>query len=261
MEAFHNTITLSGNNVAADAKLVRDAVLHSEVLKMNIEQFPDDLRAYYDALVEAVGDVANIAEDYLNDGAPTGERWGEICFDPSVPANTAFRYGNDSQPLHTDESYVSNMAGVMLFYCQAAAPEGGETIYVSGRQLVAYLGEHKPDLLQRLLSTPVTYSKAKDSKTCPIIGIADDDHVSMNFNYYCADEANSNDALALNEDFHQFLQNELPDHLIFSVALKPGEAAAWHDSKTLHGRHSFTAERYGERCIWKTGIVLESLAN
>lgn len=259
MDAFHNTIELSGVNIQADATLVRAAVLRSEVLKMKIANLPEDLRTYYDALAEAVGEVANIAEDYMNAGAPTGERWSDICFDPSVPTNTAFRYGKNGQPLHTDESYVSNMAGVMLFYCQAAAPRGGETLYVSGRELVDYLASEKPELLKRLQAIPVTYSKANDCKTCPIVQVADNGAVTMNYNYYCADTSNSDEALQLNQEFHDFLENDLPDQLIFKVALKPGEAAAWHDSKTLHGRYSFDAENFGDRWIWKTGIVLDSL--
>lgn len=259
MDAFYDTIQLSGSDIEADAALISEAVLRNEVIKMELANTPDDLRKYYDALVEAIGEVADIAEDYLNEGAPTGERWAEICYDPSVPARTAFRYDKTGQPLHTDESYVSNMAGVMLFYCQSAAKEGGDTIYVSGKQLVAHLQRTNPELLNRLVTVPVTYSKAKDQKTCPIISIDADGSVATNYNYYCADASNSEEALQLNQEFHEYLENDLPDELIFHVALKPGESAAWHDSKTLHGRESFEAESFGDRWIWKTGIVLDSL--
>lgn len=253
---FKTTVTLSGVDPAADAAAAIEPLRTHEVTYFTVDGAPDDLRRYYDAFVEALGTPVDIAEDYAQDGAPTGERWSEIQYRQDVPDNVAFRHSKNAQPFHTDESYVSSPAGIMLFYCVNAAPEGGETNYISGRELVDHLAEADPELLHALQTVDVTYAKAADRKHRPILVIDENDNVDLNFNYYCADPDQDEAALKLNQRFFDFLQTELPEDLVFPVGLQPGEAVAWRDDRVLHGRNSFTASQTGDRLIWKTGVVL-----
>lgn len=251
---------LKGVKESDDADVVRRGLADDDVVHFKMErEFADDtaLREYYDALVEAVGQPIDIAEDFRDGGAPTGQRWSEIRYDSDVPDNVAFRYSKNAQPLHTDESYVSSGAGVMLFYCVTAAPSGGETVFVSGRELVDHLSTAAPDLFARLTGLSVRYAKADDFKDLPIIRVSDDGSVELNYNYYCVDPNQADEALQLNEDFHRYLEDELPAELIRPVGLKRGEAVAWRDYAVLHGRNAFEATHSGDRFIWKTGIRLE----
>ena len=145
----------------------------------------------------------------------------------------------------------------MLFYCVSAAPEGGETVFVSGRALVEHLGSHNPSLLKQLTTINVRFQKASDFKDRPIISLGEDGSVDLNYNYFCADPNQDERALALNQRFHHYIQ-ELPEEIVLPVALQPGEGVTWRDDLVLHGRNSFTATTTGDRWLWKTGIVLPS---
>jgi alpha-ketoglutarate-dependent taurine dioxygenase len=253
---FTTTVQLSGGDPEASAATALAPVGQHEVTVMRIHNPPGDLRHYFDRFVESLGTPVEIAEDYATGGKPTGERWAEICYRSDVPDDVAFRHSKNAQPLHTDESYVSSPAGIMLFYCVNAAPTGGETTFVSGHRLVEFLRSHDPALLDRLLSTKVRYSKAGDFKYRPILEMASDGTVDLNFNYYCADPDQEADALDLNQRFFDLLQTGLPDEMVLPVRLGRGDAVAWHDKLVLHGRNAFSATKTGDRLIWKTGIVL-----
>ncbi len=255
---FFAELSITGCDPGADAEASAKTIAHHEVTHLKPAQRPADLRSYYDRFVEALGTPVDIAEDYAAGGAPTGERWAEIRFDADIDNEVAFRYSSNAQPLHTDESYVSSPAGIMLFYCVHRAPSGGETIYVSGRQLVDWLGSTEPELLHRLRATDVRYAKASDYKHRPIIVIDDDGRVDLNYNYFCADPDQSAEARRLNERFHQLLGDEIPTELVQDVGLDPGEAVAWHDDRVLHGRRAFAATKTDDRLIWKTGVVLDA---
>ncbi len=253
---FSTTAVLSGKSITDDADVARDAIRTHEVVRLSPTQTPDDLRSYYDALVEAIGTPVNIAEDYATGGAPTGERWSEIRYRSDIPDMAAFRHSKNAQPLHTDESYVSTSAGVMLFYCEAAAPAGGETTFISGARLVEFMAESEPELLERLRTIPVRFQKADDFKDRPILQTADDGSVDLNFNFFCLGADPTPEAEKLNQDFHDFLETRLPSELILPVGLAPGEGVTWRDDLVLHGRNAFQAEQTGDRTIWKTGLIL-----
>ena len=255
---FTTSVHTAGVDPIADAECVRDAITKFEVVQIRVASEPEDLRSYYDALVEASGTPVDIAEDHRNGGVPTGERWSEIRYDAAIPDEEAFRYSKNAQPLHTDESYVSTAAGVMLFYCVAAAPEGGETIFVSGQALVDHLRSVDPALLSRLLTTNVRYQKANDFKDRPIIELRNG-VVDLNYNYFCVEPDQPGVALALNQEFRTFI-DDLPEDLILPVGLRPGDAVTWRDNLVLHGRNAFTASASGDRWIWKTGIVVSDRA-
>lgn len=253
---FATEVLLTGENPVEDARTALPAISDHEVTHMKTGTAQSDLRRYFDQFVEALGTPVDIAEDYATGGKPTGERWSEICYRSDVPDDVAFRHSKNAQPLHTDESYVSSPAGIMLFYCDNAAPAGGETVFISGHRLVDVLRSQEPALLEQLQSTKVRYMKAGDFKFRPILLINDDGSVDLNFNYYCADPEQSPEALELNQRFFDFLQTDLPADAVMPVGLKRGEAVAWRDSLVLHGRNSFTAVETGDRLIWKTGVVL-----
>ena len=252
---FSTTVELSGD-VNDDAVAAREAMFEHEVVHFLMPNTPTDLREYYDGLVEGIGTPVEIAEDFRNRGAPTGQRWSEIRYDEDIPDLAAFRYSKNAQPFHTDESYVSSAAGVMLFYCVNAAPSGGETNFVTGRALVDELRASRPELLERLQTIDVRYQKADDFKHRPILIIADDGAVDLNYNFYCADPTQDPEAIKLNQEFLDYLENDLAPELVLSVGLEPGEAVSWRDDLAIHGRNAFEANKSGDRFIWKAGLIL-----
>lgn len=262
--SFLTSMTLQTHNLKASGKVLVADMAEYDVVHIkpdvNLAIVSDsELRETYDRFTESVGRPIDIAEGYEIGGAPTGERWSDIRYREDIPDMAAFRHSKNAQPLHTDESYVSSSIGVMLFYCVHAAPRGGETTFVGGFDLLDYLNEREPDLLERLLSVPVQYQKAGDSKTRPIIELLENKRPTFNFNYYCVEPEQDAAALQLNEDFFDFCQNRLPKSLIKSVSLQRGEGAAWKDHLVLHGRNSFDAVKTDDRLIFKTGVILEQI--
>lgn len=241
-----------------EGKRARDALQKCKVLHMTPSAPLGDLRTFYDKFVESVGEPVTIGEDYTKGGVATGERWLEIRYDEAVPDTAAFRHSQNAQPLHTDESYVSNPADVMLFYCVEKAPSGGETVFLDGTQVVELLGSKDPELLRQLATTTVRYSKADEYRDSVILSIDETDLPRLNFNYFCIDPDCDPLGQQLNDAFHQFLEGDAGVRKMrCQILLQPGEAVAWWDETVLHGRDSFVGDPAQERFLWKTGIKME----
>jgi len=252
---FFETVELDPANPAEAAHRASNALARTKVVWMRPSVAPDNLRSFYDSLVEGIGNPISIGEDFTQGGVQTGERWLEIRYDAAIPDMAAFRHSKNAQPLHTDESYITDPADIMLFYCVNRAPVGGATIFIDSDALLAALTAENPALLERLTTTPVRYEKGGEHRTLPIISTDHDGDTRFNYNYYCVDPSQNQPAIDLNQDFFDFLEAKREDRaLITEVALDPGESVAWWDDRVLHGRDAFEANATNDRFIWKAGI-------
>lgn len=212
--------------------------------------------AFYDALTEATGRCLRLDEDFTQGNARTGRKWIEVRYDAAIPNGTAYRFGKNAQPLHTDESYLSDPAEVMFMHCLVQAPAGGETTFVAADVLWERLRTLAPSLAPRLLNQPVRFAKADDSRTLPIIRQTPAG-LRLNWNYHCVDPAETAEIHALAEDFRCFLHDHISDTPAeTAIQLAPGEALAWWDDQVLHGRRAFGAEASNDRFLLKSGFRL-----
>ncbi|MEM7093783.1 MAG: TauD/TfdA family dioxygenase [Actinomycetota bacterium] len=258
---FATELRFASDDPVLEASALAEALADHAVVRMTPSGDLGDLRAFYDRLIEATGEPITIGEDFTAGGAPTGERWLEIRYDADIPDMAAFRHSKNAQPLHTDESYISDPADVMFFYCVTAAPSGGETIFVSNDVLLQRLREDEPDLLEALLSTDITYAKSTNVRTRPIIRVEGDGQASLNFNYFCVDREQPAARVDLNQAFHDYLESRIVGSgSILEVGLQPGEAVAWWDHLVLHGRNAFVAHETNDRFIWKAGLRIPAAA-
>jgi len=250
-----------GQSVADVAAALRTAlgsakVVHLQNLAAGLPV--TEWAAFYDALTEATGQVLHLDEDFSQGSARNGRKWIEVRYDPAVPDGTAYRFGKNAQPLHTDESYLSEPAEIMFMHCLVQAPAGGETTFVDADVLWARLQAEAPDLAARLLDEPVRFAKADDARTQPIIARTPAG-LRLNWNYHCVDPAETSAHHALAQEFRQFLQQHISGTLAeLAVQLVPGEAVAWWDDQVLHGRRAFTATRTNDRFLLKSGFRLEA---
>lgn len=252
---FITDVKLRTDNPLEAAKVVKEALAKYKVIKVIPEWYLGDLRAFYDVFVDNLGDPINIGEDFTKEGAQTHEKWLEIRYDADIPDLAAYRHSKNAQPLHTDESYISNPADVMMFYGINKAVNGGATTFIDSTVLLKYMEENAPDLLQRLKVTDVRYKKANEERTEKIIDFKEDGQVHFNYNYYCLDKDETEENKALNKEFFDFLQNFVAhSHMVEKVTLNPGEAVLWWDELVLHGRTSYEVEKTNDRFIWKTGF-------
>ena len=258
--SFITTLSLSPRVAVTEAaQALRAALAGAKVVHLRgladwlpAAQWP----AFYEALTEAAGQCLHLDEDFAQGSARTGNKWIEVRYDAAIPDDAAYRFSKNAQPLHTDESYLSEPAEVMFMHCLVQAPAGGETTFVDADVLWQQLLAHAPALAARLLDHSVRFAKAGDARHLPIIARTAAG-LRLNWNYHCVDPAESPANHALARDFRQFLLDYLNDSPAeIALALAPGEAVAWWDDQVLHGRRAFRAEATNDRFLLKSGFRL-----
>ncbi len=258
-----NNIVLEKNATAEDlVNSFGEAWKSAKVVHVQGKEFatPDEMREFYDSLMENAGIPGDVGEDATVDardsGAQaTGQRWTEIRYDPTIA--DAYRHSANAQPLHTDGSYVPDFPNAAIIYCQASASDGGETVFLDSKDLLRIMKEEAPDLLDELNGKIMEHSR---SGTTKIIKVVDEDDVGVRlaWNYYCVSSEVPEEINQLKERFHTFLQNsdQIKNSLI-QVGLKPGECVIWKDYRVLHGRNAFNPKMTSERFLWKSAFTTE----
>ena len=258
--SFITTLSiLPGQPSASVAEALRAALGSAKVVHLRglAGQLPaGQWAAFYDELTESTGQCLRLDEDFAQGSARTGRKWIEVRYDADIPDDAAYRFSKNAQPLHTDESYLSDPAEVMFMHCLVQAPAGGETTFVDADVLWERLKAVSPALASRLLNRPVCFAKAGHSRTLPIIAETPAG-LRLNWNYHCVDPAESPEAHALARDFRQFLLDHVSNTPAeVALQLAPGEAVAWWDDQVLHGRRAFRAVHTNDRFLLKSGFRL-----
>ncbi|MFD1871769.1 TauD/TfdA family dioxygenase [Hymenobacter bucti] len=258
--SFISTLSIApGQPVAAAATALRAALGSAKVVHLRglaASRPAAEWPAFYDALTEATGQCLHLDENFALGSVRTGEKWIEVRYDAAIPDDAAYRFSKNAQPLHTDESYLSEPADVMFMHCLVQAPAGGETTFVNADELWQQLQWHAPALAARLLDRPVRFAKADDSRTLPIIAQTPAG-LRLNWNYHCVDPAETAENHALTQEFREFLLTHItgtPAEV--TIQLAPGEAVAWWDDQVLHGRRAFRAVATNDRFLLKSGFRL-----
>lgn len=253
---FLTTIESRSCNAGEVASEIKEALKTHKVVKLKLGYHVDNLREFYNNITDYLGKPHNIAEDFTKGGTQTGERWMEIRYDIDIPDILAYRHSKNGQPLHTDESYISNPCDIMVFYCVNKAINGGQTNFVDGIQLVERMKSIAPELLDKLSTTDACYEKAGNKRIEKIIDLSNSKQPAFNYNYYCISPNESAEVKSLNSEFLSFLETHVKGSYIeHSVQLLPGESVYWWDNYVLHGRNPFEANKSDDRLIWKTGVT------
>lgn len=252
---FLKTMKLRHTDGVQAGHLIRKELSNSKVVKIIPEWHISNLRAFYDDVTEQVGKCVMIGEDFTKGGIQTGEKWIEIRYDHDIPDLAAYRHSKNAQPLHTDESYISDPADIMFFYCINKAEFGGATTFIDGPALVEHLRDYDPKLLEDLTRNEVCYKKADEFRRKPIISFDESGIPLFNYNYYCISRDETDFNKDLNKRFFDYLEDQIAySYMVTEVYLNPGESVAWWDEYVLHGRNAFKAEKTNDRFIWKAGI-------
>ena len=254
MAQFIYSLETKANNL--EPKKILEAWQNYKVIHIRIlDLTPENVLDFYNHLIPKISTPYALAEDVtIGDRTQqrTGEIWMEIRYDSSYP--DAYRHSANSQPLHTDGSYISSFPNASFMCCVANVSEGGETVFLDSDILVKVLQVENPDLLSDLQKTTVLHTRSGDSRNLPILrnekGIW-----LVNWNYYCVDIHVDTSVLKMRETFHQFLLSS-PGvrEAIIPIKLQPGDAVVWKDNELLHGRNAFIAHTVSERFLWKCDL-------
>ncbi len=244
------------NAETAHAELVSSwKETENSVFVLRAKTAPQDVLAHFNRLLPTLGAAATLAEDVTigdRGNQRSGEIWMEVRYDPKHP--NAYRHSLNAQPLHTDGSYIPSFPNATLMCCVANAGVGGETTFISGKNIVEALQKNRPDLLAALTSRPIRHARSGDERSELTIDMSKTP-VELNWNYYCLAEDLPPQDRAVCDEFFRFLQEDpiIQDHIV-AVKLRPGDAVAWKDRQVLHGRNSFEATQESERFLWKCAI-------
>lgn len=258
--SFISTLSIvPGQSVAEVAAALRATLGSAKVVHLQglaASQPAAGWPGFYDALTEATGQCLHLDENFALGSVRTGQKWIEVRYDAAIPDDAAYRFSKNAQPLHTDESYLSEPADVMFMHCLVQAPAGGETTFVDADVLWQQLQQHASTLAAQLLDRPVRFAKAGDSRTLPIIAQTPAG-LRLNWNYHCVDPTETAENHALTQEFREFLLTHITGTAAeMAIQLAPGEAVAWWDDQVLHGRRAFQAVATNDRFLLKSGFRL-----
>lgn len=252
---WEKTVNFENPKPAFDALVEAWNGNKNKVFVLRGENSQQDVKTFYTGNFHSIGTPIPLAEDVrLGDRKDqrTGRIWTEVRFDPTFP--DAYRHSSEAQPLHTDGSYIPDFPNATLMICVANAAVGGETTFLSGKDLVACLQSEKPELLDELHHQHIRHSRSGDKRVEKIIDISQSP-ILLNWNYYCIDTKSNDEQKQLAEEFFSFLQNsEQVKNLLLKIKLCPGDSVMWKDRQVLHGRNGFSASTESERFLWKCAI-------
>ena len=94
---------------------------------------------FYESNFNYIGNPFPLGEDAKKprESQNTGSIWFEVRNDKSIP--NAYRHSTNSQPLHTDGSYLSDFPSSTMMLCVRNNAEGGETIFLDSNKLFSIL--------------------------------------------------------------------------------------------------------------------------
>lgn len=221
-----------------------------------------NVKQFYDDLLPHLGKSFFLAEDANISNRQeqrTGELWSEVRFDPKY--QDAYRHSSNSQPLHTDGSYIPSFPNASLMCCIQNNVEGGETVFLDSAKLLECLKIENKEILKSLLEKEVIHSRSGDTKKEKVISIIGDT-VFLNWNYYCLERDSGGEVPFLFEKFFKYLKNsKLVKKYLLEVRMGKGDAVIWKDKEVLHGRNSFNASISSSRHLCKCAIDVGNFTN
>ena len=241
-----------------------DAQLESNIPRCSMPACLDDPARLRQALIMLKRYGIVIFHD-LEDSADASHRFAElvgferqtnfgVMFEViSLPQPHNLAYTSIALPLHTDLPNQELIPGYQFLHAYRNSAVGGESVFADGFQICADLREEAPDDFQLLTTVPVPFRFHDDNNDIrqrrPLISQHDDGSFDyFVFNAHIADLPDM-DAGLLYEFYpaYKALMHRIrePKYAI-RHRLRPGEMAAFDNSRVLHGRDAFDPDS-GER--------------
>ena len=119
-----------------------------------------EVREFYESNFYHIGIPFPLGEDARKPRGSqnTGSIWFEVRNDATIP--NAYRHSTNSQPLHTDGSYIPDFPSSTMMLCVRNNVEGGETVFLDSNKLFSILQSDNPDLLKDLLKSDILHERS-----------------------------------------------------------------------------------------------------
>ena len=173
------------------------------------------------------------------------EAWWEIRYDPKNDG--VYKHSKTRQPLHTDNSFLTQPPKISLFAMERQVSEGGETTLLPLSELIVFLKLKEPELLE-LLSGQLYYISKGDEVQPNITPIINLQTSEINWNYYRTEKRSKEQEYAV-EKFHRLLEELENDNKIYVQKFNSGDVYMFNDLKYLHARKAFNAGTSGQRLL------------
>lgn len=212
----------------------------------------EDVRNFYKEFFKKNVKFKNFAEDAKiknRNNQRINSVWMEVRFDPKI--KNAYRHSSNSQPLHTDGSYIKGYTNSTLMCCVKNNTKKGETTFISAYDIFRILKKKNKDLLNNILKYPIVHSRSGDTKKIKIL-YKNKNIWKLNWNFFCIKKNQNLKIKKMINEFKYFLDNDSEIKAkILPIKMKAGDALVWKDSEILHGRNGFVANKESDRFIWK----------
>lgn len=214
-------VDLSDRNQDVQGALTREGLVIFEGVASR-EQFLD--------LATTLGDVV-AHRDSESDGATHIAVAGQQMVDGYLG------FSNGALFPHTDRSSMREPPDLLLFWCETAAPTGGDSLFVDGLELFEKLQENHPAILEALCSEQSVVFRGEDGYLPGSVFSLAQDRAQIRFRldrlgFFSSEVAASLPVLKV-----------MIETLTQSVRLRDGEGYIVQNRRWLHGRRSFTGSR------------------
>jgi alpha-ketoglutarate-dependent taurine dioxygenase len=217
----------------------------------------DDLISFMDDYLQKIGEVLSDQDEDLITGRQTGKKFIDITYNPLH--QNLYRSSSNSQPLHTDFSYVNIEDNIQFLICESADTLGGATTFIDTRDLIKLMTiDGKKDLLNKLKTFDVGFKKCdvRFKKTKILKEINEDFKINYNYQPFLRYD-NESEIVDIVNEFKEFLEIKVEKSgLLTNIKLKRGDVVFFNDSLVLHGRNSYFAIKEGDRKLIKGTLII-----
>jgi alpha-ketoglutarate-dependent taurine dioxygenase len=226
------------------------------VLVQGCEQ-NNDLISFIDDYLQKIGEVLNGQDEDLITGKQTGKKFIDITYNPLH--QNLYRSSSNSQPLHTDFSYVNVEDNIQFLLCVSASTLGGATTFIDTKYLIELMIiDGKENLLNNLKTVDVGFKKCdvRFKKTKIIKEVNGDFKINYNYQPFLRYN-NDQDVVNIVNEFKEFLEVRVEKSgLLTNIKLNKGDIVFFNDSLVLHGRNSYFAKNEGDRKLIKGTLIV-----
>lgn len=208
-------------------------------------------------IVAGAAEAVQVRENFDNRQEMKPQDWWEVSYQPG--RDSAYSYSKTRQPLHTDNAWFADQAPIDFFIMQKQAVAGGEQVIYPVSRLIADLSSEEPALYDQILNTPVTIKKGEGDFFHHTTVIVPGANPRVYWNYYRTEKPTP-EVKAMCEALFSFLEKKESTASVQRMRCETLDCFVFNDTKLLHGRGAFAAEKAFDRVLLQSMWYLPKAA-